>query len=159
MKLYFKQKAFSLSQSTTVTDEFGNVMFTGKSEILSIGRKMHIYDDMNNEVAFIQQKLLTLMPRFSVFLGDEHIADVVKEFHLFKQDYRVEGLNWTIDGDYMAHDYTIRYGGRYLASIHKKWMAWGDSFEVDIANDRDILMVVAVIVAIDCVIDNSQSSR
>jgi uncharacterized protein YxjI len=59
----------------------------------------------------------------------------------------------------MAHDYTIRYGGRYLASIHKKWMAWGDSFEVDIANDRDILMVVAVIVAIDCVIDNSQSSR
>ena len=40
----------------------------------------------------------------------------------------------------------------------KKLMSWGDSYEIDIAYDRDIVMALAVIIAIDCVIDQSQNS-
>ena len=55
MKLYFKQKVFSLRQRTAITDQYGNLMFTAVGEIISLGRKMHIFDDSNNEVAFVQQ--------------------------------------------------------------------------------------------------------
>ena len=156
MKLYFKQKIFSLRQRSEIMDEFGNVLFKAVGEI-SIGRRMHIYDNMDNELAFIQQRLLRLMPRFSVYMGGNHVADIVKNFTLFSQDYRIEGLGWSVNGDWLAHDYTIKSGGRYIASIHKHWMSWGDSFEVDIADGEDYVMVLAVIIAIDCVIDNSQN--
>lgn len=158
MKLYFKQKVFSLRQRTAITDQYGNLMFTAVGEIISLGRKMHIFDDSNNEVAFVQQRLLKLLPRFSVYINGEHIGDIVKEFTFLKPSYTVEELGWTIKGDYFAHDYSIFCGGQYIASIHKHWMSWGDSFEIDIADNRDIVMALAVIIAIDCVIDNSQNS-
>ncbi len=157
MRLYFRQKVFSLTQRSDIFDELGNIVFTAQGEFLSLGRKMHIYDANNFEVGFVQQKLLHLMPRFSVYINGQYIADIVKEFTLFKQNYRIEGLSWKIDGDIFAHDYRITCGGQYIASIHKRWMTWGDSFEIDIAHEQDTIMALAVIIAIDCVIDNSQN--
>ncbi|WP_019678389.1 LURP-one-related/scramblase family protein [Ruminococcus flavefaciens] len=157
MKLYFKQKVLSFTQSTNIFDEFGNIMFTAEKELLSFGRRMHIYDNMNNEVGFVQQRLMHFMPRFSVYINGQYIADVVREFTLFKHNYHIEGLNWKIDGDFFAHDYRITCGGQYIASIHKHWMTWGDSFEIDIAYQQDTVMALAVIIAIDCVIDQSQN--
>lgn len=156
MKLYFKQKFLTLRQRSDITDEYGNVMFKTVGEI-SIGRRMHIYDNNDNELAFIKQRLFRLMPRFSVYVGGNYVADIVRNFTVFSQDYRIEGLGWTIKGDWHAHDYTITSGGRYIASIHKKWMSVTDSFEIDIADGEDYVMVLAVIIAIDCVIDNAQA--
>ncbi|MBR5683393.1 MAG: LURP-one-related family protein [Ruminococcus sp.] len=158
MKLYFKQRLFSFRQCTDIFDEHGNVMFTAEGEIFSLGRKMHIYDMDRCEVGFVQQKLLHFMPRFSVFINGQYMADVVKEFTLFSQNYCVEGLGWHIDGNVFAHDYRITCGGSYIASIHKHWMSWGDSYEIDIAYEQDIVMALAVIIAIDCVIDQAQVS-
>ena len=158
MKFYFKQKVFTFRQRSEIFDEHGNAVFTAVGEVFSLGRRMHIYDDTNNEVAFIQQRLLRLLPRFSVYIGGQYIADIVKEFTLLKPRYYIEGIDWQINGDFFEHDYSISCGGQYIASIHKRWMSWGDSYEIDIAYDRDIVMALAVIIAIDCVIDQSQNS-
>ena len=157
MKLYFKQRVFSFKQRTDIFDEFGNVLFTAEGELFSLGRRMHIYDQNRFEVGFVQQRLLHLMPRFSVYINGQYIADVVREFTFFKNNYRIEGLNWQIDGDLFAHDYRITCGGQYIASIHKHWMTWGDSFEIDIAYEQDTIMALAVIIAIDYVIDQSNN--
>ena len=34
-------------------------------------------------------------------------------------------------------------------------MTWGDSYEIDIANDTDELMALAVVLTIDCVMASS----
>ena len=114
---------------------------------------MHIYDNMKNEVAFIQQRLLRLLPRFSVYIGGQYTADIVKEFTLLKPRYYIEGIDWQINGDFFEHDYSISCGGQYIASIHKRWMSWGDSFEINIADGTDAVMALAVVLAIDAVID------
>lgn len=158
MKLYYKQKIFTLRQRSEIFDEHGNVIFTALGELISLGRKMHIYDRNNSEVAFVQQRILRLLPRFSVYIGGQYTADIVKEFTFFKPRYRIEGLDWEISGDLFSHDYTINSGGDYIAYIHKRWMSWGDSYEIDIVNDNDVIMALAVITAIDCVLDASQSS-
>ena len=157
MKLYIKQKLFSLRQRTEVYDEQGNVMFSALGELISLGRKMHLYDSSNTEVAFVQQRLMRLLPRFSVYVDGQQIADIVKEFTFFKPRYRIEGLDWSIKGDFLAHDYTIQSDGGRIAYIHKRWMSWGDSYEIEITREADIVMALAVIIAIDCVLDDSQS--
>ena len=157
MKLYFKQKVFSFRQRSEIFDENGNVVFTALGELISLGRKMHIYDSSNNEVAFVQQRLMRLFPRFSVYTNGQYAADIVKEFSFFKPSYRIEGLDWKIDGNLFAHDYTVQSGGNVIASIHKRWMSWGDSYEINIAGEKDVIMALAVIIAIDCVLDASDS--
>ena len=158
MKLYFKQKFFSLRQRSEIYDEEGNAVFTALGEFLSLGRKMHLYDSSNTEVAFVQQRLLRLFERFSVYTDGQHIADIVKEFSFFKPRYRIEGLDWKIEGDLFSHDYTIQSGGDRIAYIHKRWMSFGDSYEIVIDSETDAVMVLAVIIAIDCVLDDSSSS-
>lgn len=78
MKLYIKQKVFSIGAKFSVKDEAGNDRYFVEGEILTLGRKLHIYDINNNEVAFVRQKLLTFMPKFTVEVGGEEVAEIVK---------------------------------------------------------------------------------
>lgn len=51
----------------------------------------------------------------------------------------------------MAHDYEITKNGCPIVSISKEWMTWGDSYELDISNPQDEIVVLAVVLTIDCV--------
>ena len=58
----------------------------------------------------------------------------------------------------MAHDYEILQNGVHIVSIRKEWMTWGDTYEIDIANDADEVIALAVVLAIDCVMASSQAA-
>ncbi len=158
MKLYFKQKVFSFRQRSEIYDEFGNVLFNAVGEI-SLARKMHIYDRTGNEVADVERKLFRLLPRFSIYVMGQYVTDIVKEFTFFKPSYVFERIGWRVDGEIFSHDYRVFSGNMYVASVHKHWMTWGDSFEIDIADGQDVIMVLAAVIAIDCVMDANSSNN
>ena len=158
MKLYIKQKVFSIGAKFSVKDEAGNDRYFVEGEILTLGRKLHIYDTYDNEVAFVRQKLLTFMPKFTVEVGGEEVAEIVKELTLFKPKYYVDGLGWDVDGDLFSYDYVITSGDEEIVSIHKAWMSWGDTYELDISDDTDEITALAVVLAIDTVLDNANNS-
>lgn len=158
MKLYIKQKVFSIGAKFSVKDEAGNDRYFVEGEILTLGRKLHIYDINNNEVAFVRQKLLTFMPKFTVEVGGEEVAEIVKQLTLFKPKYYVDGLGWDVDGDLFSHDYVITSGNEEIVSIHRAWMSWGDTYELDISDDTDEITALAVVLAIDTVLDSANNS-
>ena len=158
MKLYFKQKMFSLRQRSEIYDEFGNVLFSAIGEI-SLARKMHIYDRTGNEVAYVERRLFRLLPRFSIYVMGQYVTDIVKEFTFFKPSYTFERIGWRVDGEIFSHDYRVFSGNMYVASVHKHWMTWGDSYELDIADGQDVVMVLAAVIAIDCVMDANSSNN
>ena len=55
-------------------------------------------------------------------------------------------------------DYTIQKDGDYFGSVHKKWLSWGDSYELDIPNSEHAGFFCALVVAIDHYIHNDQTS-
>lgn len=150
MKLYIKQKVFSWSDKFFVKDEQGRDRYYVEGEIFSFGKKLHVYDMADNEVAFIQQKVFSFLPRYYVFIGDEQIAEVVKKMTFFFPKYYVEGLDWEVNGDFMAHDYEITKNGSPIVRIFKEWMTWGDCYELDIAPGADEIVALATVLAIDC---------
>ena len=158
MHLYMKQKVFSWKDRFTITDSDGNDRYSVEGKVISIGKKLHIFDAQGDEVAFVKQKITFLMPRFIVEIGGEEVAQIVKKISFLKPKYVVEGLGWEVQGDMFAHDYTIVDGDRTIVSIHKKWMAWGDTFELDIENDRDEVLALAVVLAIDAVMDSQTTT-
>ncbi len=158
MKFYIKQKVFSIGAKFSVKDENGNDKYFVEGEILTLGRKLHIYDTYDNEVAFVRQKLLTFMPKFTVEVGGEEVAEIVKGLTLFKPKYYVDGLGWDVDGDLFSHDYVITSDNEEIVSIHKAWMSWGDTYELDISDDTDEITALAVVLAIDTVLDSANNS-
>lgn len=158
MKLYLKQKVFSWKDRSTVKDELGSDKYSVEGKVLSVGKKLTVFDANQNEVAFIRQKVVTLMPKFFVDIGGEQVAEISKKFTFLKQKYIVNGPGWTVMGNFTAHDYSIYDGEREIAGIHKKWMTWGDTFEIDINDEKNEVLVLAVVLAIDAVMDASDSA-
>ncbi len=159
MKLYIKQKVFSIGAKFNITNENGEEIYRVEGEIFTLGRKLHVYDTSGEEVAFVQQKLLSIMPRFYVYVNGEKIAEVLKEFTFLKPRYDIFGKGWTVEGDFLAHDYAIMEAGSEIARVHKVWMSWGDSYELDIYDSDDEVGLIAVILIIDAVMDASNSSN
>ena len=156
MRLYMKEKVFSWNERFTVKDENGWDKYFVEGEFFSLGKKLHLLNVHGEEVAFIQQRLFTLMPRFAVTVAGRELAEIRKEFTFFYQRYVIDGLGWEIDGSFLAHDYQITKAGHTIVTISKEWMTWGDSYELNISNPADEIVALAVVLTIDCV--NASSS-
>ena len=100
-KLYMKQKVFSIRDRFTVKDESEQDRYYAEGEIFTIGKKLHICDIAGNEAAFVQQKVLTFLPRFFVYVDGVQVAEIVKEFTFLHPRYRIEGPGWRVEGDFL----------------------------------------------------------
>ena len=158
MRLYMKEKVFSWNERFTVKDENGWDKYFVEGEFFSLGKKLHLLNVHGDEVAFIQQRLFTLMPRYTVSVAGRELAEIRKEFTFFYQRYVIDGLGWEIDGDVWAHDYVIRKNGRTIVRITKEWFTWGDSYVLDILDPADELVALAVVLTVDCVAEASQNN-
>ena len=153
MKLYIKQKVFTIKDKFKVKDEAGNEQYFVEGKLLSLGKKFYIYNMEKEEVAYIEQKLMNLMPKFFVYVKGEKIAEIHKKFSFLKPKYEIVGKNWVTNGDLWAHEYNITDmdSGNQIASIHKEWMTWGDSYMLDIEDEKHEISIMALILAIDAV--------
>ena len=158
MKLYIKQKVFSWGDKFRIYDENQNDRYYVEGEVFSFGKKLHLYNHSGDEEAFIHQKVLSFLPKFYISRNNIDVAQVIKEFTIFRQEYTVEGLGWTVNGNFLAHDYEITSDGRIIASISKHWFSLGDTYEIDISDDADEVMAICVVLIIDAVIAQSENS-
>jgi uncharacterized protein YxjI len=151
-KLYMKQKVFSIVDRFTIKNEAEEDCYQVEGDFVVIGgKKLHIKDMMGNEVALVKQKFIALLPQFFVFINDQQVATINKKFTLLKARYVIDGLGWEANGSFLDHDYTISDAKGEIVRIHKAWVSWGDSYELEIRDDADEVLVLAVVLAIDCV--------
>jgi uncharacterized protein YxjI len=158
MKLYIKQKVFSFNDKFTVKDETGSDRYFVEGEIFTLGKKLHVYDANQTERIFLQQKVWSFLPRFFVFVDGLQVAEIVREFTFLKPKYSILGLNWEVIGNFWAHDYEILNQGHVVVTIKKEWLTWGDTYVLDILDQRDELNALAIVLAIDAVMSQQRAS-
>jgi uncharacterized protein YxjI len=158
MKLYIKQKVFSFNDKFTVKDETGSDRYFVEGEIFTLGKKLHVYDANQTERIFLQQKVWSFLPRFFVFVDGLQVAEIVREFTFLKPKYSILGLNWEVIGNFWAHDYEILNQGHVIVTIKKEWLTWGDTYVLDILDQRDELNALAIVLAIDAVMSQQRAS-
>ena len=66
MKLAIQQKVFSLHERFQVMDETGEPLYEVKGKALSIGHKLTVTDMRGEEVAYIHQKGMSLVPKYFI---------------------------------------------------------------------------------------------
>ena len=149
MKLIFKQRLFSWFCSYDIYYEDGSVAFTVKGQ-LSWGHRLKIYDPSGRELGTVQEKVLTFLPQFELYLGNTYVGKVTKEFSLLRPRFHIDCNGWAMEGDFMEWDYRIHApNGRPIANISKKVLNFTDTYVLDIANPEDALAVLMLALAID----------
>ena len=148
MKLLFKQRAFTWFDSYDIFDEAGNTVYTVQGR-LAWGHKLEISNAAGNYLGQVRQEVLTFRPRFSLFIGENCVGQLRKEFALFKPVFTLDCNGWEIEGNFWEWDYRVTEGSRIVMTVSKELFHWTDTYQMDIADPRDALLCLMIVLAID----------
>jgi len=161
---YLKQKVFSFTDRYKIFDENQNVVYYVKSKVFSIHKRMKFIDQKNDSVLYhFKRRLLRIMPCYELQDADMNVLAIVKrKFSLLRPKVFVEkeGKNFMIEGNYFAHSFQVMSDGQEVASVTKKWLSWGDSYQITIFEDQNETFYLAMVILIDSMFhDNKNKSR
>ena len=149
MKLLFKQRFFSWFDSYDIYDEAGNTVYVVKGQ-LAWGHLLRIYDKEGRELGCVKQKLLTWLPKFEMYLGDNYIGSINKEFSFFEPKFNIDYNGWHVSGDWFEWDYNIFDAfAQDVAIVSKELWNWTDTYVIDIKDPKNALCVLMLVLAID----------
>lgn len=149
MKLLFKQRFFSWFDSYDIYDESGKTVYTVQGQ-LSWGHCLKIFDTSGNEIGTVKERILTFLPKFEMYLRNDYIGCISKEFSLFTPKFNIDCNGWHIDGNFFEWDYSILDScGEKIASVSKELFNWTDTYVIDIYDPKDALYALMLVLAID----------
>lgn len=160
MKLYIKQKIFSLNDKYNIYDENENQVYYVTSDYFTIGAKMHFMDVNDDELFFIRRKLTFLVASYEIYKKGTLCATVNQKLSLFrgKLDINSSYGNFEIRGDFFGMNFEIYKNGSLFGSISKKWMSWGDTYELNILESENISFFCALVITIDNCLHNENNN-
>ena len=149
MRMYFKQRLFSWFDCYDIYDEQGKVIYEVKGQ-LSWGHCLKIFDAYGSEVGTVEERVLTFLPKFNVYLGDRYLGCISKEFSFFMPKYDIDYNGWHIEGDFLEWDYQITDGnGGTVAVITKELFHMTDQYVIDVPDQSNALIALMFVLAID----------
>lgn len=149
MKLLFRQRFFSWLDSYDIYDEAGQTRYTVKGQ-LSWGHCLKIFDASGQEIGMVKERILTFLPKFELYLQGRYVGSVCREFSFFRPRYHIDCNGWQVEGNFMEWDYEILDPtGTHVAAISKELFHWTDTYVIDVANERDALCALMLVLAID----------
>ena len=149
MRLYFKQRFFSWLDSYDIYDEQDRVVFTVEGK-LSWGHCLHILDAAGNHIATLQEKVFSFLPRFELYIGEQYVGCISKEFTFFRPSFTIDCNDWEVNGEWLEWDYEIQSASRGpIASLSKELFHLTDVYVLDVEDPDDALGVLMVALAID----------
>ncbi len=149
MKMLFRQRFFSWFDSYDIYNEAGDTLFTVEGQ-LAWGHCLHINDASGRHMATVKQAFFSFLPCFELYIGEECIGTVQKEFSLFHPSFAVDCLGWQVEGDPFEWDYEIcDEKGKAVASISKELFNFTDTYTIDVRDPVDSLHALMVVLAID----------
>lgn len=157
-QLYMREKILSLRDKFTITDDRGNDVYFVTGSFLKIPKSFAIMNIEQQEVAVITKKVLSLLPKFFVEVQGKEVVTIRKDISVFKARYSIAGAGIEVKGNWWDMNFRIFQNGREIGAVSKKWLSWGDSYEIQITEENMEEIIIAIVVAIDCVKEDSESA-
>lgn len=149
MRLLFKQRFFSWFDSYDIYNEAGQTVYTVKGQ-LAWGHCLKIFDSFGNEIGLVKEKILTFLPKFEIYIGNQYMGCISKELTLFRPKYNIECNGWHVEGNFFEWDYNIvNLSGQRVAIVSKELFNFTDTYTIDVCNPEDALLALMLVLAID----------
>ena len=151
VRFIVKQRILSLSDSFVIKNENGQPAYQVEGKLFSFGDKLTLYDISNQKRIYIEQKLFKFLPEYHFFEQGRRVAVVKKEFTFFKPQFNIESESghYTVEGNFLAYNFRILKNGIAVARVDKAFLAFRDTYSVEISPGEDQGFLLAVCIVID----------
>ena len=168
MKLFVKNKFLSLGEGSYVLDENDNKIFKvkGKWGIFSPTKKKKIYDMEGNLLYVVRNKFWHFLKNTCFVYDDEKekVLDISEKMFNFKNDFEIEGFKDEISFEgkliqFPNINLDIIKNGKNIGKLTKQWNMWRDTYCVEVPDDEDAALMVALTIAVDNVFDRRRKGK
>ncbi len=162
-QFYLKQKVFSLTDRYKIYDEKQTELYEVRSKMLSLTNKMEFSRIRDGQVIFhFQKQLFHLMSTYTLMDGNhQNLATVKKKLAFLAKKITVETPNTTyyVEGDLTGHQFSIIHNGDEVANLRKKWISWGDTYEISVYQDDQAEFFLALVILLDSMFHEESKRR
>lgn len=148
MIFYLKEEFMSFDHFD-IWNEADEIVYSADREFFNFGRKLVLLDAAGNEAATVQHLPFSFPCTYALRIGTREYA-LTRNFALFSRSYSIDELGWQVEGDFMGLDYEITAQGARVAVIERAWPNFSDSYRLEVTQDRDALLALCTVIAIDC---------
>lgn len=158
MKFYIKQKVFTFKDQFNIMDESQNLLYQVKGKFMSITNKLEFLDKNGEVLLRSNRKVFTLLPKYYFYDQKNEEVATMKRIFGFTPKFYLSLLRkeLTVDGNFFAHSFSISDHGQVIASIKKKVISWGDTYEIEIFENENVELYLFVVIVLDQVIHENK---
>jgi uncharacterized protein YxjI len=152
-----RQKLVSFGDDYWIENALGQRVFFVDGKAFRLREHLGFKDMQGNELAAIQEKVMHIKDTYSIYRNGNVLATVKKALITpLRQrfDVHVAGAeNMEAQGNILDHEYEIHEGRNRVAEVSKKWFHVADTYGVDIVPGADDVLILAITVVIDMMVD------
>lgn len=161
MQVFIRNKIFSLGGSSVVVTADKTPVYNVKGKVFSPTRKKYVMDMNGNKLFVVRNKYFNWFVHKAYIYDAEgnKIATVKDKFFNTHKEYFVEGLkdNIRTEGKFFSLSTTIYRNDIPIGRIDRQLTLIADAFCLE-ADERDIPFLIALVIAIDNIVDNRKSN-
>jgi uncharacterized protein YxjI len=150
-RFQMREDLISIGDDYWIENDAGQRVFKVNGKAARIRDTWVLEDGAGNDVASIRERKLSVRDAIRIDVGGRE-ATVKKRLIGIRDRFHVEvdgGDDLEVKGNFVDHEYEIERDGNRIAEVSKKWLRVRDSYGVDIDDPADVVLVLAVTVAVD----------
>jgi uncharacterized protein YxjI len=155
-----RQKLVSFGDDYWIENALGQRVFFVDGKAFRLREHLGFKDMQGNELAAIQEKVMRIKDTYSIYRKGNVLATVKKALITpLRQRFDVHvagGENMEVEGNILDHEYEIHEGRHKRAEVSKKWFRVADTYGVDIVPGADDILILAITVVIDMMINEGR---
>lgn len=145
MKLFIKGKMFDNLDKMAVTGENDEALYYLERDTSAEGHMVTVTGADGKKLGDIEQRDNLGLVSFAVLKDGAEVAVVERKSKLSVQpNFVVKGPDWDVAGSVISTKYKVTKGGKNIATLNVALL----KSELDIADDADPVVVLAVVMAI-----------
>jgi len=151
---YVMSSRWSLLPRFDITDEAGNVAFEARGHF---GAQISLHDPSGQQLATVSKHMFSEV--HDVFLGAQKVAEV-RHTGFFGDRYQVDTAYGTFDarGRLLGGDFELTRGGVPIAEMVRQF-ALREKYGIDIADDENPVLILALMLAVEAIHDERARRR
>lgn len=159
-----RQNLISIGDDFWIENEEGRKVYKVDGKVLRIRKTLVFEDAKGKKLAQIQERLLTIKDTMVVEDANGNGLATIKKALITplrdRWDVKVKnGPDLDVQGDFLAHEYTIKDGRNKVAEVSKKWLRIADTYGVEIEDGQNDILILAIAIAIDIMVDEEVKKR
>lgn len=162
--LYMDAKGLTLfNYKFDIRNGAGDVCFraaTVTESAFTYNARVYYPNDAEALVIHQQKKMTMGSMNFDIFAPNGTlVTEVLQKLHFATSEFQLPQFGLVVTGDFFAINFTFKRGEEVVATVRKKIMSWGDSYEIEFADPAMDQILIATIMVIQMVIAAARRRR